>query len=96
MEHKENTILNRLDEPLRLSGIYKDEAATLLFPMLGGFFLGWVLSGMVVGGGSLVALRAFKKKNQGVALSHAAYWHLPSSSRALALPVPSYIREYVA
>src|SRR5262245_48241420 len=95
MNRNENYILNRLDKPLRFLGVNKDEAFTLLLPILGGFTMGWILSGILIGIGSLSFLRVLKKKNEGAALIHAVYWYLPSSQKALKLPAPSHIREYI-
>lgn len=95
MDRSENYILNRLDQPLRFLGINKDEALALMAPILGALYAGWILSGIVLGILSLLALRALKKRNEGAALVHAIYWHLPASRKSLKLPVPSHIREYV-
>lgn len=95
MDRSENYILNRLDKPLRFLGVNKDEAFTLMLPILGGFSMGWILVGFLIGIGSLSFMRALKKRNEGSALIHAVYWHLPSSQKALKLPAPSHIREYI-
>jgi len=95
MDHSENYILNRLDQPLRFLGINKDEAFALMVPLLVSLYLGWILSGIIVGGLSLLALRALKKRNEGAALVHATYWYLPASRKSMKLPVPSHIREYI-
>ena len=95
MDQNENYILNRLDKPLRFLGVNKDEAATLMIPLLGGLFMGWVLTGFALGIGSLSLLRTLKKQNEGAMLIHALYWHLPTYKKSLKLPVPSHIREYI-
>ena len=95
MDRSENYILNRLDQPLRFLGVNKDEAFALMIPLLGSMYLGWILSGIVVGIAALMALRALKKRNEGAALVHAIYWHLPASRKSMKLPVLSHIREYV-
>ena len=95
MDRNENFILNRLDKPLRFLGINKDEALVFVIPLIGGLFMGWIVSGFVIGIGSLSALRALKKQNEGAALIHALYWHLPSPRKAMKLSVPSHIREYI-
>lgn len=95
MDRNENFILNRLDKPLRFLGINKDEALVFVIPLIGGLFMGWIISGFVIGVCSLSALRALKKQNEGAALIHALYWHLPSPRKAMKLSVPSHIREYI-
>lgn len=95
MDRSENVLLNHLDKPLRFIGINKDEAFTLISPLFGGLYMGWILSGFVAGIGALTLLRIIKKHNEGAALIHAVYWHLPSTKRSLKLPVPSHIREYI-
>jgi len=95
MDQSENYILNRLDKPLRFLGINKDEALSLMIPLLGGLFMGWVLTGFVLGIGTLSLLRWMKKRNEGSMLIHALYWHLPTYKKSLKLPVPSHIREYI-
>lgn len=95
MDRNENYILNRLDKPLRFLGINKDEALSLLGPIIGGLFMGWFLTGFVIGASALSLLRALKKRNAGSSLLHALYWHLPSSPKAMKFYVPSHIREYI-
>lgn len=95
MDRDENYILNRLDQPLRFLGVNKDEAAAFLLPLLVALYLGWILSGILFGIGALTALRALKKHNEGAALVHAIYWHLPASRKSMKLPVLSHIREYI-
>lgn len=95
MDFTENYILNRLDQPLRFLGVNKDEAFALLLPILGSLYLGWILSGICLGIGAVVALRALKKRNEGAALIHAIYWYLPVSRKSMKLPVFSHIREYI-
>jgi len=95
MDQSENYILNRLDKPLRFLGINKDEAFALMVPLMGGLFMGWVLTGFILGIGTLSLLRMLKKRNEGAMLIHALYWHVPSYKRSLKLPVPSHIREYI-
>src|SRR3990167_2542399 len=95
MDFNENYILNRLDKPLLFLGINKDEAFALMIPLLGGLFMGWVLSGFVIGMGTLALLRMIKKQNEGALFIHAVYWHLPTYRKAYKLPVPAHIREYI-
>jgi type IV conjugative transfer system protein TraL len=95
MDRTENYILNRLDQPLRFLGVNKDEACALMGPLLASMYLGWILSGIVVGVLVLLALRALKKRNEGAALVHAIYWYLPVSRKSMKLPVLSHIREYI-
>lgn len=95
MDQGQHTILNRLDKPLRFLGVNKDEALALMIPLLGGLFMGWVLTGFVLGLGTVSFLRMLKKRNEGAMLIHAIYWHLPTYKRSLKLSVPSHIREYI-
>lgn len=95
MDRNENFLLNRLDKPLRFLGINKDEAFVVALPLFGGLFMGWILSGFLVGIGALSLVRTIKKQNEGSALIHALYWHLPTPKKAMKLPVPSYIREII-
>jgi conjugal transfer pilus assembly protein TraL len=95
MDRSENTLLNRLDQPLRFIGINKDEAFTLIAPLFGGLYMGWILSGFVAGISALTLFRWIKKHNEGAALIHAVYWYLPNTRRFLKLPTPSHIREYI-
>ena len=95
MDKNENFLLNRLDKPLRFLGINKDEAFVVALPLFGGLFMGWILSGFLVGIGALSLVRTIKKQNEGSALIHALYWHLPTPKKAMKLPVPSYIREII-
>jgi len=95
MDRSENYILNRLDKPLRFLGINKDEALVVILPLFGGLFMGWIVSGFIVGIGALSLLRTIKKQNEGSALIHALYWYLPTPKRSMKLPVPSYIREMI-
>ena len=95
MDKQETLLLNRLDQPLRFLGINKDEAFTLLVPLIGGLYMGWILSGVSLGMGSLLALRALKKQNEGASLVHALYWYFPTTRRTLKLLVYSHIREYL-
>ncbi|OJW46254.1 MAG: type IV conjugative transfer system protein TraL [Alphaproteobacteria bacterium 41-28] len=95
MDRNENTLLNRLDQPLRFLGINKDEAFTMMGPVVMGFFMGYILSGIVIGIGLLSGFRALKKRNEGAAVIHALYWHMPTTRRSMKLYVPSHIREYI-
>ena len=95
MDISENFLLNRLDKPLRFLGINKDEALIVIIPLFGGLFMGWIISGLIVGIGALSGLRTIKKQNEGSTLIHALYWHLPSPRKAMKLSVPSHIREYI-
>lgn len=95
-DRSENYILNRLDKPLRFLGVNKDEAFALVGPLFGGLFMGWVVTGFLFGMGSLSLLRMLKKRNEGSTLIHAMYWYLPSHERALRMPVPSHVREYIS
>lgn len=95
MERNENTLLNRLDQPLRFLGVNKDEALALMGPIIMGFFMGYIISGVMIGAGLLSGYRALKKRNEGAAVIHALYWYLPSTHRSLKLYVPSHIREYI-
>jgi type IV conjugative transfer system protein TraL len=95
MDHSENLLFNRLDQPLRFLGVNKDEAFVLMGPLLMGFFMGYVLSGVLLGISFLSIYRSLKKRNEESALRTAMYWYLPSSRRSMKLYVPSYIREYI-
>ncbi len=95
MDRSENFLLNRLDKPLRFLGINKDEALVVVIPLFGGLFMGWIVSGFIVGIGSLSLLRTIKKQNEGSALIHALYWYLPLPRNTMKLPVPSHIREMI-
>ncbi|MBY0272280.1 MAG: type IV conjugative transfer system protein TraL [Alphaproteobacteria bacterium] len=95
MDRGENFLLNRLDKPLRFLGINKDEALIAVIPLFGGLFMGWIISGFIVGIGSLSILRTIKKQNEGSALIHALYWYLPMPRKSMKLSVPSYIRETI-
>lgn len=88
-------LLNHLDRPIRLIGIYKDEALALLIPLFIGFFSGWGLSGFIGGVLMVSVLKALKKQNEGVHLIHVFYWYLPTSRKYMKFFLPSYIREYV-
>ena len=55
MDRNENFILNRLDKPLRFLGINKDEALVFVITLIGGLFMGWIVSEFVVGICSLSA-----------------------------------------
>ncbi|KAB2831805.1 MAG: hypothetical protein F9K49_09165, partial [Caedimonadaceae bacterium] len=68
MGKNENFLLNRLDKPLRFLGINKDEALIVVIPLFGGLFMGWIVSGFIVGIGALSILRTLKKQNEGSAL----------------------------
>jgi hypothetical protein len=65
MDRNENFLLNRLDKPLRFLGINKDEALVVVIPLFGGLFMGWIVSGFLVGIGALSLLRTIKKQNEG-------------------------------
>ena len=95
MDRGENFLLNRLDKPLRFLGINKDEALIAVIPLFGGLFMGWIISGFIVGIGALSLLRTIKKQNEGSALIHALYWHLPLPRNTMKLPAPSHIREMI-
>lgn len=94
-DRSENYLLNRLDKPLRFLGVNKDETFALMAPLLGGLFMGWVITGFLLGMGTLSLLRMLKKRNEGSILIHGMYWYLPSHENSLKLPVPSHIREYI-
>jgi type IV conjugative transfer system protein TraL len=95
MDKTENALLNRLDKPLRFLGVNKDEVFALMAPLFGGLFMGWIVTGFVIGMATLSLLRMLKKRNEGASLIHALYWHLPVHSKAMKLSVPSHIREYI-
>lgn len=95
-DRSENYLLNRLDKPLRFLGVNKDEVFALMTPLLGGLFMGWVITGFLLGMGTLSLLRMLKKRNEGSNLIHGMYWYLPSHENSLKLPVPSHVREYIA
>ena len=95
MDRNENFLLNRLDKPLRFLGINKDEALVVVLPLFGGLFMGWIVSGFIFGIGALSLLRTLKKQNEGSTLTHALYWHLPTSKKAMKLFVPSHVRETI-
>ena len=95
MDKNENFLLNRLDKPLRFLGINKDEVLVVALPLFGGLFIGWIISGFLMGVGALSLVRTIKKQNEGSALIHALYWHLPTPKKAMKLPVPSYVREII-
>jgi type IV conjugative transfer system protein TraL len=95
MDRNENYLLNRLDKPLRFLGINKDEALMVMIPLFGGLFMGWIISGFLVGIGALSLLRTIKKQNEGSTLIHALYWHLPTPKKGMKLSVPSHVRETI-
>ena len=95
MDQSEHLLLNHLDKPLRFLGVHKDEALVMMVPFIGGATMGWILSGFLMGVGTLSLLRSLKKKNQGSSLTHTAYWYLPSSQRSMKIYIPSHIREWV-
>lgn len=95
MDKTENALLNRLDKPLRFLGVNKDEVFALMAPLFGGLFMGWIVTGFVMGMVTLSLLRMLKKRNEGASLIHALYWHLPVHSKTMKLSVPSHIREYI-
>ncbi len=95
MDQPENLLFNRLDQPLRFLGVNKDEAFTLMGPLLMGFFMGYAITGVALGIGLLSLYRSLKKQNEGSTLLHALYWYLPSSKYAMKLYVPSHVREYI-
>lgn len=95
MDRTENYILNRLDQPLRFLGINKDEALAFIAPLLSCIYLGWIISGFILGAGVLSLIRALKKRNEGATLVSAGYWYFPVSRKSLKLYVPSHIREYI-
>lgn len=94
-DRSENYLLNHLDKPLRFLGVNKDEVFALLAPLFGGLFMGWIITGFILGISTLSLLRLIKKRNEGATLVHAMYWYLPSHERSLKLPVPSHVREYI-
>src|SRR5260221_6412691 len=94
-DRSENYLLNRLDKPLRFLGVNKDEVFALMVPLFGGLFMGWIITGFILGISILSLLRMLKKKNKGSSLIHATYWYLPSYKKSLNLPVPSHVREYI-
>lgn len=95
MDQNENLLLNRLDQPLRFLGINKDEALVMMVPFVGGVYMGWIITGFMLGIGALSGLRTLKKRNEGSSLVHAIYWHLPTRPKSMKLYVPSYVREYI-
>lgn len=95
MDKCENYILNRLDQPLTFLGINKDEALAFLAPLLFSIYLGWIISGFLLGTLSLSMIRTLKKRNEGATLLSAMYWNLPSPNKSMKLFVPSHIREYI-
>ena len=95
MDRDENYLLNRLDKPLRFLGVNKDEVFSLMAPLFGGLFMGWIIGGFLAGICMLSLLRILKKRNEGATLVHALYWHLPLHGKIMKLPVPSHIREYI-
>jgi type IV conjugative transfer system protein TraL len=94
-DRSENYLLNRLDKPLRFLGVNKDEVLALMGPLFAGLLMSWILTGFLLGVGTLSLLRLIKKRNEGSTLIHALYWYLPSHQRSLKLPVPSHIREFI-
>lgn len=94
-DRSENYLLNRLDKPLRFLGVNKDEVFALMVPIFGGLFMGWIITGFLLGTLSLSLLRTIKKRNEGASLMHAMYWYLPAHEKSFNLPVPSYVREYI-
>jgi type IV conjugative transfer system protein TraL len=95
MDRNENYILNRLDQPLTFLGINKDEALAFLAPLLTSIYLGWIISGFLLGALALSMIRSLKKRNEGATLLSAIYWYLPSPRNSMKLFVPSHIREYI-
>lgn len=92
---QENFLLNRLDKPLRFLGINKDEALIFIGPLLIGFCTGYNVTGLLSSVSLLAGYRAFKKHNEGSSLTHAFYWHFPTSRQGMGLYIPSHIREYI-
>lgn len=88
-------LLNRLDQPLRFLGVNKDEAASFMLPLMGGFIMGYNGLGVLMGVCSISLYRAFKKRNEGANLLHALYWHFPTSRCFMKLYAPSHFREFV-
>lgn len=95
MDTEQSLLLNHLDRPLRLMGVYKDEALALMIPIFIGFFSGYGLVGFISGIGFVSLLKMVKKQNEGAHLIQAIYWYLPTSKNNMKLYIPSYIREYV-
>ena len=95
MDRNENYLLNRLDQPLRFLGVNKDEALSFMGPTILGFFMGYIITGIVLGICLLSAYRAIKKRNEGAALIHALYWYLPTFKKSFKIYLPSHIREYI-
>jgi type IV conjugative transfer system protein TraL len=95
MDRNENYILNRLDQPLRFLGINKDEALVFLAPLLMSIYLGWLISGFLLGTGALSLIRYLKKRNEGATLLSAMYWYLPSPKKSMKLFIPSHRREFI-
>ena len=65
---QENTLLNRLDQPLRFLGINKDEAFAFIGPIMAGFCTGYNVTGFLSAVCLLSGYRAFKKHNEGSTL----------------------------
>lgn len=95
MDKDQTLLLNHLDRPLRLMGVYKDEALSLMIPLFVGFFSGYGLLGFLCGLSFVSLLKMIKKQNKGAHLVQVIYWHLPTSKKHMKIYIPSYIREYV-
>lgn len=95
MDTEQSLLLNHLDRPLRLMGVCKDEALSLMGPLFVGLFSGYTLSGFLSGLCFVALLKTLKKQNEGAHLIQALYWYLPTSRKHMKLYIPSHIREYV-
>ena len=96
MERGCNYLLNHLDKPIRIFFFTVDELLVALGPLFAGLFLGWAKAGLLTSVLGYFGLTQLKKNFAGSSFLEANYWYLPTSPKSWHLPVPSYIREYVA
>lgn len=86
-----------LSQPIRLFGLYLDEAFLLLVPIGLGFVFSYYLTGLFVGGALMYALKTLKKGKPATYLYNSIYWYLPYYARGtMYKKLPhSYYRHWV-